>query len=68
MRNVLFFVLMLSSIVILSANAKKNRQDDVPSFKKGVKNYVEDVKNLDLKMVYIKGGSFIIGNTSAEGG
>ena len=68
MRNVLFFVLMLFAIVILSANAKKNRQDDVTYFQKEEKNYVEDVKNLDMKMVYVKGGSFIVGNTSAEGG
>ena len=38
---------MLSSIVILSANAKKSRQDDVPSFKKEVKKRVK----MTLKML-----------------
>ena len=68
MRNVLFFVLMLSSIVVLSVHAKKNRYEDVDSLPKGMKNYVEDIKNLNLKMVYVKGGPFIMGNTSEEGG
>ena len=62
MRNVLFFALMLSSIVMLSAHVKKNGKE------KETKSYVENVKGIDLKMIYVKGGTFIMGNTSDVGG
>ena len=62
MRNVLFFALMLSFIVLISAHAKKNRQG------KDEKNYVENVMGIKLEMIYVKGGTFIMGNTSEKGG
>ena len=62
MRNVLFFALMLSFIVLISAHAKKNRQG------KDEKNYVENVMGIKLEMIYVNGGTFIMGNTSEKGG
>lgn len=63
MRNVLFFALMLSSIMLVSAHVKKNRDGNDEK-----KNYVENVRGIKMKMIYVKGGTFIMGNTSDEGG
>lgn len=68
MRNVLFFVLMLSTIVLISAHAKKNRKDNLIHSTKETASYVEDIKDIGLKMIYVKGGPFIIGNTFETGG
>ncbi|MBR5532485.1 MAG: SUMF1/EgtB/PvdO family nonheme iron enzyme [Bacteroidales bacterium] len=61
MRNVLFFILMIMSIVLV-INAKKNINKRTSFIK--VQNYIENVNGINLKMIYVEGGLFKIGNDS----
>lgn len=67
MRNVLLFVLMISTIVMVYAKVKKNKQENVSDFFNG-RNYIEQVSGIDMQMVYVKGGSFILGTITKGDG
>ena len=60
MRNVLFFAVMISTIIMISAQAKRNRQENIFDSNQ-TESYIEQVLGLGMKMIYVKGGPFILG-------
>ncbi len=63
MRNVLFFAVMISTIIMISAQAKRNRQENIFD-SNHTESYIEQVLGLGMKMIYVKGGPFILGTVN----
>jgi len=62
MRNVLLFILMIMTIILISVQAKKNRQTYNSLNRIGEKSYIETIDGVNMKMIYVEGGSFVLGS------